>query len=105
MDARIFQLEKLLTPREVTSWLDVSVDWGQDHATVKEPRIPVERIGKLLRFRREDVETFLAERMVRRPEAFSRDLRLRDVAKPLRLKGIGTSPLQIFGQPIALRTA
>ncbi|MFN9432061.1 MAG: helix-turn-helix domain-containing protein, partial [Acidobacteriota bacterium] len=81
MDAKNLPLEKLLTPREVASWLDVSVDWVQDHATVKEPRIPVVRIGKLLRFRREDVETFLAERMVRRPVAFSRDLRLRDVAK------------------------
>lgn len=74
-------LEKLLTPREVASWLDVSVDWVQDHATVKEPRIPVVRIGKLLRFRREDIEVFLSELLVRRPAAFSRNLTLNKVAK------------------------
>ena len=50
---------KLLTPKEVARWLDVSVDWVHNHATRKEPRLPVVRIGKLLRFRNEDVEAFI----------------------------------------------
>jgi len=65
MDAKNLPLEKLLTPREVASWLDVWVDWVQDHATFKEPRIRVVRIGKLLCFRREDVEAFLAVPLLR----------------------------------------
>ena len=76
MDAKHLPLQKLLTPREVATWLDVSVDWVQDHATTKEPRIPSLRIGKLLRFRREDVEAFIADRAQRQPAAFTRDLRL-----------------------------
>ena len=48
--------QKLLTPKEVARWLDVSVDWVHNHATRKEPRLPVVRIGKLLRFRNEEVE-------------------------------------------------
>ena len=51
--------QKLLTPKEVAEWLDVSVDWVQSHATRKAPRLPVVRIGKLLRFRNEDVEEFI----------------------------------------------
>jgi excisionase family DNA binding protein len=51
--------QKLLTPKEVARWLDVSVDCVHNHATRKEPRLPVVRIGKLLRFRNEDVEAFI----------------------------------------------
>jgi excisionase family DNA binding protein len=76
MESKHLPLEKLLTPREVASWLDVSVDWVQDHATTKEPRIPSLRIGKLLRFRREDAEAFITGRAQRQPAAFTRDLRL-----------------------------
>ena len=50
---------KLLTPKEVAEWLDVSVDWVHNHATRKNPRLSVVRIGKLLRFRNEDVEGFI----------------------------------------------
>ena len=52
-------VQKLLTPKEVAEWLDVSVDWVHNHATRKAPRLPVVRIGKLLRFRNEDVEEFI----------------------------------------------
>jgi excisionase family DNA binding protein len=52
-------VHKLLTPKEVAEWLDVSVDWVHNHATRKNPRLPVVRIGKLLRFRNEDVEGFI----------------------------------------------
>jgi hypothetical protein len=51
--------QKLLTPKEVARWLDVSIDWVHNHATRKEPRLPVVRIGKLLPFRNEDVEAFI----------------------------------------------
>jgi len=76
MDSEHFPLEKLLTPREVASWLDVSIDWVQDHATSKEPRIPSVRIGRLIRFRREEVDAFIALQAQRQPNAFMRDLRL-----------------------------
>ena len=52
-------VQKLLTPKEVAEWLDVSVDWVHNHATRKAPRLPVVRIGKLLMFRNEDVEEFI----------------------------------------------
>ena len=43
--------QKLLTPKEVARWLDVSIDWVHNHATRQEYRLPVVRIGKLLRWR------------------------------------------------------
>jgi excisionase family DNA binding protein len=73
--------EKLLTPREVASWLDVSIDWVQDHATAKEPRIASVRIGKLLRFRREDVEEFISRQAQHRIRIFAPDLRLTAASK------------------------
>jgi len=76
MDSERLPHEKLLTPREVASWLDVSIDWVQDHATTKTPRIPSVRIGKLIRFRREDVDSFIVQQAQRQPTAFRRDLRL-----------------------------
>lgn len=51
--------EKLLTPDDVAQWLGVSVAFIRDHATRKEPRIPVVRFGKLMRFRASDVEAFI----------------------------------------------
>ena len=41
MEANRLPSEKLLTPKEVAAWLDVSVDWVQDHATGKEPELPL----------------------------------------------------------------
>jgi len=76
MDSEHHPLEKLLTPREVAPWLDVSVDWVQDHATTKEPLVPSVRIGKLLRFRREDIEEFIERQAQRRARTFTPDLRL-----------------------------
>ena len=76
METKHLPAEKLLTPREVASWLDVSVDWVQDHATGKEPRIAAVRIGKLLRFRREDVEEFITQQAQRKPHTFTPDLRV-----------------------------
>ena len=76
MESKHFPTDKLLTPREVASWLDVSVDWVQDHATVKEPRIASVRIGKLLRFRRDDIEEFITRQAQCKPRTFTPDLRL-----------------------------
>jgi excisionase family DNA binding protein len=81
MESKQLPSEKLLTPREVASWLDVSVDWVQDHATAKEPRIASVRIGKLLRFRHEDVEEFITRQVQRKGTTFTRDLRLATVPK------------------------
>jgi excisionase family DNA binding protein len=81
METKHLPSEKLLTPREVASWLDVSVDWVQNHATTKEPRIVPVRIGKLLRFRREDVEEFIVRQAQRRANTFTPDLRFAAAAK------------------------
>jgi excisionase family DNA binding protein len=81
-----------LTPREVASWLDVSIDWVQDHATTNEPRIPSLRMGKLLRFRREEVEAFIAERAQRRLVTFTRQLRLADAGRGLDYFTVQNSP-------------
>jgi excisionase family DNA binding protein len=73
--------QKLLTPKEVARWLDVSIDWVHNHATRKEPRLPVVRIGKLLRFRNEDVEAFIrgrAARMARSLPAMVHEVRRPD---------------------------
>ena len=51
--------EPLLTPKAVATWLGVSLDWVQAHATRKEPRIDCVKVGKLLRFKRSDVEKFI----------------------------------------------
>ncbi len=49
----------LLDAREVSERLSVSERWVRDHATRHSPRIPVVKLGPLLRFRSEDVEEFL----------------------------------------------
>jgi excisionase family DNA binding protein len=51
--------EKLLTPPEVAKWLGVLSAWVRDHATRKEPKLVSVRVGKLIRFRADDVENFI----------------------------------------------
>jgi excisionase family DNA binding protein len=51
--------EKLLTPDEVASLLDVKVSWLMDHVTRIEPIIPHIRIGKMIRFKRQAVMEWL----------------------------------------------
>ncbi len=53
--------QRLLGPSDVAKWLGVSAGWVRDHATRKDPRLKAIKIGKLLRFRPEDVEDFLRE--------------------------------------------
>ena len=54
-------MERLLTPREVAQILNVSAAWVYDHADRKRPAIPSVRLGKAVRFRPEDVRTFIEE--------------------------------------------
>jgi excisionase family DNA binding protein len=46
--------------QQVAEWLGVSRAWIRDHATRKQPRIPHIKLGKLLKFRPEEVEQFIA---------------------------------------------
>lgn len=52
---------RLLTTSEVAAWLGVSKGWVYDHTTRKRPRLPCIRLGEMTRFRREDIEKFIAE--------------------------------------------
>jgi len=61
--------ESLLTPKAVGEWLGVSVSWVLDHASGRRrPHLPSVKLGKAVRFRREDVEKFIQE-CVRNSEA------------------------------------
>lgn len=51
--------QRLLTPQQVAEWLGVSVGWVRDHATRKQPMIPVVRMGKVMRFRHEEIQEFI----------------------------------------------
>lgn len=53
--------EKLLTPKEVAEWLGVTDSWVLDHASRRKPQLESVKLGKLVRFRREDVEDFIRE--------------------------------------------
>jgi excisionase family DNA binding protein len=58
---------KLLTLDEVAAQLGVSKAWVRDHATRRNPRLPVVRFGDrraVLRFRPQDVEQFIAQHLV-----------------------------------------
>jgi predicted DNA-binding transcriptional regulator AlpA len=60
-------LEPLLTLAEVARQLGVSLGWTRDHATRRNPRIPVVRLGgkrALLRFRPQDVRQFITQHLV-----------------------------------------
>jgi excisionase family DNA binding protein len=51
----------LFTPDDVASILHVSAAWVRDHATRKQPRLPSVKVGKLLRFRPEEIEEWIQE--------------------------------------------
>ena len=59
--------QKLLSLDEVAAILGVSKAWVKDHATRRNPRIPVVRLGgkrAILRFRAEDVDTFITSNLI-----------------------------------------
>jgi predicted DNA-binding transcriptional regulator AlpA len=55
----LFSEQRLLTALDVAERLGVSERWVRDHATRRNPRIPVVKLGPLLRFRQVDIENFL----------------------------------------------
>ena len=52
---------KLLTPQQVAELLQVSVAWVRDHSERKYPRLPVTRIGKLLRYHAGDIDRWIED--------------------------------------------
>lgn len=60
-------VERLLTLDDVASHLGMSRAWVRDHATRRNPRIPVVRFGgkrAVLRFRVEDVQEFITRHLL-----------------------------------------
>lgn len=53
--------ETLLTVDQVASILQVSRAWVHDHVTRKEPRLPAIKIGRLNRFRSDDIMRFIEQ--------------------------------------------
>jgi excisionase family DNA binding protein len=52
--------ERLFTADEVAQRLGVSERWVRDHATRRSPRLPVVKLGSLLRFCPADVDAFVS---------------------------------------------
>jgi hypothetical protein len=52
----------LLTPQDVARRLQVSVAWVRDHSTRKQPRLPVVRVGGLLRYHPIDLDQWIQDR-------------------------------------------
>ena len=64
--------EKLLSLDEVATTLGTSRAWVRDHATRRNPRISVVRLGgkrAILRFRPADLETFIKKHLVSSEES------------------------------------
>ena len=53
--------DRLLNARQVADKLGVSERWVRDHTTRRSPRIRGIKLGLLMRYRREDVDAFMAE--------------------------------------------
>ena len=53
--------DTLLTPPQIAKQLQVSVAWVRDHSTRKQPRLPVIRVGGLLRFHPDDIDQWLED--------------------------------------------
>jgi hypothetical protein len=51
----------LLAPQDVARRLQVSVAWVRDHSTRKHPRLPVVRVGGLLRYHPVDLERWIED--------------------------------------------
>jgi excisionase family DNA binding protein len=47
--------------KELADELGLKPSWVRDHATRKAPRLPAHKFGRLLKFRREEVEEFLEQ--------------------------------------------
>jgi predicted DNA-binding transcriptional regulator AlpA len=53
--------DRLLNARQVAAKLGVSERWVRDHTTRRSPRIRGVKLGLLMRYRRADVDAFMAE--------------------------------------------
>jgi hypothetical protein len=51
--------DPLLTPAQVADIFQVSIAWVRDHSTRKYPRLPVVRVGGLLRYHPTDIDQWL----------------------------------------------
>jgi excisionase family DNA binding protein len=69
----LFSEQSLLTAQDVAERLGVSERWVRDHATRRHPRIPVVKLGALLRFRQEDIENFLISHLSSTSSKIGRD--------------------------------
>jgi hypothetical protein len=88
MNDRITPKDKLLTPQEVCQWLDVTMNWLYDHTTRSQPIVPHVRMGKVIRFRRNDVAEFIERQRMEKPTSKQRRTQLEQSA-PERGRGIG----------------
>jgi predicted DNA-binding transcriptional regulator AlpA len=69
----LFSEQSLLTAQAVAERLGVSERWVRDHAMRRHPRIPVVKLGPLLRFRPEDIENFLLSHLSSAASKIMRD--------------------------------
>jgi hypothetical protein len=51
--------DSLLRSQQVADRLGVTERWVRDHATRRSPKIPVVKLGSLLRFRPADIDAFV----------------------------------------------
>lgn len=65
----ILEIESFLTPEQPAEMFQVSEDWVQAHCSRRSPRLPCVKVGKLLRFRRDDINRFIAEQLMNCDEA------------------------------------
>jgi predicted DNA-binding transcriptional regulator AlpA len=74
MNAPDYNSNPLLTLDQVAAHLGVSKAWVRDHATRRNPRIPVVRFGDrraVLRFRPQDIEQFITSNLLSAEERVS----------------------------------
>lgn len=92
ISAEATSVHRLLGPDDVAKWLGVSSGWVRDHATRKYPRLKTVKVGKLLRFRPEDVEDFLraatSEIGEQEPQPVMRNV---DATDPVEKEDLGAS--------------
>ena len=56
---------RLMTVEDLANLLQVSAAWVRDHASRKQPRLPVVRVGKLLRFHPQEIQKWIREQSQR----------------------------------------
>jgi excisionase family DNA binding protein len=59
--------EHLWTSSDVARRMTVKESWVRDHVSREKPIIPHVKVGKLVRFRRRDIEEFITSMIVTQP--------------------------------------